>query len=122
MGARLTANETPVVGCWPRGFQCSEISRVRFQIFFGETCSDLCDALVLVINWIVYGKQKRTKDTSSLSLSTPRSNDHEMEQITHSIQVILLQFQPVDRALRWLVAAVECLYDQSFCTAFDGQV
>lgn len=57
--------------------------------------------------------RKETKAGSILAKPSP--NGDQVKGVSHTLQVILLQLQPMSTALARLVRAVQCLHDQTFC-------
>mmetsp|Transcript_43500 Transcript_43500/g.114772 ORF Transcript_43500/g.114772 Transcript_43500/m.114772 type:complete len:385 (-) Transcript_43500:981-2135(-) len=97
---------------------------VRCEILVRETCACLAHSLVLLIFSAIHGKKECTVGACTLSLTVERTNGNDVEAVGHAIEVVLLEFQPIQRPFRRLVSGVvyKCFQHETFAGTSHGLV
>ena len=98
----------------------SQTFRQLHQLLVREPGADLADGLQLFGFLVVTREQVRAVDARTLASAVKRADGDEVEGVAASLEVILLELQPVERSLGGLVRGVHRLDDEALGVVGDG--
>merc|ERR1712223_508076 len=92
------------------------------QVLIRKPCTDLANALVLLVLRLIASKKKPSILASALALAQVATQDNEVKGVSNPLQVVLLQLQPIMRSAGDLIGCfyVQCLPHQTLaviCTS-----
>ena len=81
-----------------------ELRELR-ELLLREARADFADGLVLLRVLVIAREQIRAVSAGALAAPVPSTDGNEVEAVSEPVEIVLLELEPVERALRGLIPA-----------------